>query len=181
MCIFQMIPYNSLRLQFTNRFWHAHLSCFFIVLLKSEHSNVMKNFRPTSKDYSVKPRLVSDQACKNVVKTHVSHFGPLFPQTCNTWTTRNNDHYSCSWIKTKTNHFKHFTVKTITVNLLETICFYISLLHMLSVITINSFVCLQNFLYPKFFGPQFDILLNVFAILVFLTSNAFLISSLSSN
>ena len=70
-----------------------------------------KFFGSTSKDYSVKPLIVSDRACKNAVKTHVSHFGPLFPQTYNTWTKRNNDHYSCSWMKTKTNHFKHFTVK----------------------------------------------------------------------
>ena len=97
-----------------------------------------KFFGSTSKDYSVKPLLVSDRACENAVKTHVSYFGPLFPQTYNTWTTHNNDHYSCSWMKTKTNHFKHFTVKAYHGELVGDIYFYISLLRMLSVITINS-------------------------------------------
>ena len=31
--------------------------------------------------------------------------------TRQTSTTRYNDHYSCAWMKTKTNHFKHYSVK----------------------------------------------------------------------
>ena len=41
---------------------------------------------------------------------NTSPFGPLVRVSHNRWITRNHDHYSCSWLKTKVNHFTHFTV-----------------------------------------------------------------------
>ena len=61
-----------------------------------------------SKHYHVHALSVSVTHCLRTVKTRISPFGPLI--TVSNWTTNNHDRYSCSWFKTKVNHFIHFTV-----------------------------------------------------------------------
>ena len=69
-----------------------------------------KFFGQTSEHYSVQQTVVSKQDCITAILRNTSPFGPLVRASHNRWITRNNDHYSCSWLKIEVNHFTHFTV-----------------------------------------------------------------------
>ena len=71
-----------------------------------------KFFSQTSKHYSVQQTVVSKQDCITVILRNTSPFGLLIRVSHNRWITRNHDQYSCSWLKTKVNHFTHLITVT---------------------------------------------------------------------
>ena len=63
-----------------------------------------------SKHYQVYALPVFSTVCLRAIKTRISPFGSLLARSTAFWSTSNHDTYSCKWLKTKVNHFKHFTV-----------------------------------------------------------------------
>ena len=104
-----------------------------------------------SKHYQVYALPVSSTVCLRAVKTRISPFGSLLARSTTFWSTNNHETYSCKWLKTKVNHFKHFTVTIyngtlvgkdafIHQSITRTTCFYKSyLVNLLSFQTLALF------------------------------------------
>ena len=68
-------------------------------------------FGDTRKSLSKTPIPVSPEECRSALAHNTSFLGPLFQDKAGTWTTHTNDHYSCKWLRGRTNSFKHFTIR----------------------------------------------------------------------